>query len=249
MKTDNRNFLMNCLGKACLSVFLAIPLFAAPDGATEGINPKVTQATGDVGNRYGWFWGAGFNLGADRVEYRGRGNSKRKTFATGGFGGKIGGYARINSWLLARSYFGYDADLNLLYNPKTFFNPPLNPNASGEQYQYILYETYSLNLDFIFNVYTNQKLDVGLILGEEISLMNITKGARLGSSYTKSSNYYRRFVTKFKVGARVMFGENKKYGVELIERIGQNLQVPFAGSDLSTDGNNYLTSIHFVMEM
>lgn len=236
--------------KACLPIFLAIPLLGAPDDvAAPGPSLPTTQVlsqTKQPESRYGWFFGAGLNASADRVEYR---RFTRETFPTAGLGAKIGGYAYLNSWLLARSYFGYDIDLNWLHNEENVFNPPINGDTNGDQRHYLLYQTYSLNFDLIFNVYTTQKVDVGLILGGEFNLVNINFNARAENSYVRENGeYYRRFTTKIKLGARVMFGENKKYGIELIEKIGQNLQTTF-GHHLATDGNNFGTTIHFVMEM
>lgn len=226
--------------KAFLILFLsclAIPAFSAPNDDANLTSQSKSSQTEEAKNPYGWFFGVGLNMGVDRVEY----NRKRKNFFTPGGGLKVGGYVNVNSWLSVRSYLGYDVDINPLFNSdESLFNQP------GRKY-YILYNTYSLNFDLIFNVYTVDKVTVGLILGGEVNLMSMTFDARLESSYQKSPIPYYAITSRLKFGARAMLGENKQYGVEVIERIGQNLGNQFA--TIKTTTNNFVTTVNFVMEM
>lgn len=232
--------------KAFLILFLsclAIPAFSAPNDDANLTSQSKSSQTEEAKNPYGWFFGVGLNMGVDRVEYK----LKRKNFFTPGGGLKVGGYVNVNSWLSVRSYLGYDVDINPLFNlDKSLLNLP------GKHY-YIPYNTYSLNFDLIFNVYTVDKVTVGLILGGEVDWITASFLQRRESTFQVEPNrIYIRTSSRLKFGARAMFGENKRYGIELIEKIGENIGSKMTSSDsyaFTTTLNNFVTTVNFVMEM
>lgn len=249
MNINKNNLLLGLL----VSCLLALPMLAEEKDDSNKSQSPTTENSDQV--RYGWFFGAGAGIGLERMQYNywhvgtSQDILKKNNFLNYGVSLKVGGYVYLHPYVMVRSYLGYETiDPVGLGQSNTFL--------TNTTHYFPFYRTLTLNLDFIFNAYVSERLDVGFILGggmDRILTKFVYRSDNInGSTLTSDPKAEHRFSEPhIKFGVRTMI--DKKWGVELITKLPLFLHytpIVINSNDepLSTMGT-ISTTLNFVMEL
>lgn len=196
----------------------------------------------------GFFVGGGIGIGANAVQYNNIPNSsggfyeKNQSFASFVASVKVGAYHYFTPTLGLRAY--YNLDLNIL--PLDDYTDPLR----GTLTPYILSTSHTINADVIYNVFSQNNIDVAVIGGMGLGALAGESMAKSGSVYYKASSIgdgFLDFEFRFNIGARAMF--SKKYGVEFMAKLPVTPSTMVVKSgDSNVKYSPYYFTIDFVME-
>lgn len=195
----------------------------------------------------GFFVGGGIGIGANAVQYNNVPNSsggfyeKNQSFASFVASVKVGAYHYFTPALGLRAY--YNLDLNIL---------PLDDHTKpsiGTLTPYILSASHTINADVIYNVFSQNNIDVAVIGGMGIGALSGEIKAKSDSVFYNVDNTsgFLDFEFRFNIGARAMF--SKKYGVEFMAKLPVTPATRVNGSSASNiKYSPYYFTIDFVME-
>lgn len=195
----------------------------------------------------GFFVGGGIGIGANAMQYNNVPNSsggfyeKNQSFASFVASVKVGAYHYFTPTLGLRAY--YNLDLNVL---------PLDEYAyNSESFTpYIFSASHTINADVIYNVFSQNNIDVAVIGGIGLGALAGESMAKSGSVYYKDSSIgdgFLDFEFRFNIGARAMF--SKKYGVEFMAKLPVTpATMVVKNGDSNVKYSPYYFTIDFVME-
>lgn len=237
----------NRLNQLTKIAFLCCVLSLGCFGAEAETNLRVSQKT--IQPDWGWFFGIGLGGGIERFKAitSSKNEIMSQNFASLVASAKIGIYQSLNEKIGLRYYYSFDLSFN-----------PGDPNRSAlfsqfyqEQGAYTSFKYHMLNVDALFNAYTLEKMDFGIIAGVGIGVTNGVYAERLNSTYfvIKQGILLTDWDMRLNLGARILF--DKKYGIELLAKIpltstviNHNLET---NNDLIRKGSAYFT-LDYVMQ-
>lgn len=226
-------------------IFLCCALFLGCLEAQDSL--QVSQKT--IQPHSGWFFGVGLGGGLERLKATTNSNHKimSKNFASLLASAKIGFYRSLAQKIDLRYYYSFDLSFN-----------PGQPNRSelfSQFYQkrgaYTILEYHMFNVDALFDVYTFENIDLGIIAGMGVGITHGSYGSRLNSTYflRKNSVLFTEWDIRLNLGTRVLF--DKKYGFELLAKIPLTSTIidrnTITNNKLLRQGSAYFT-LDYVMQ-
>lgn len=208
------------------------------------------RVEGGCSREEGGYWvfvGGGIGIGANAVQYNnvlhpnGGLYEQNQSFASFVASVKVGAYHYFNPTLGLRVY--YNLDFNVLPLDEYTYN-------SGSFTPYIFSASHTINADAIYNVFSQNNIDVAVIGGIGLGALNgeaITKNESVYYKNPLSGDGFLDFEFRFNIGARAMF--SKKYGVEFMAKLPVTPATRVNGSSASNiKYSPYYFTIDFVME-
>lgn len=194
----------------------------------------------------GFFVGGGIGIGANAMQYNNVPNSsggfyeKNQSFASFVASVKVGAYHYFTPTLGLRAY--YNLDLNVL---------PLDEyTLNSESFtSYIFSASHTINADVIYNVFSQNNIDIAVIGGMGLGALNGEMKIKNDTVFYNADNTsgFLDFEFRFNIGARAMF--SKKYGVEFMAKLPVTPATRVNGSSASNiKYSPYYFTIDFVME-
>lgn len=194
----------------------------------------------------GFFVGGGIGVGANAVQYNNVPNpsggfyEKNQSFASFVASVKVGAYHYFTPTLGLRAY--YNLDLNVL---------PLDEyTLNSESFTpYIFSASHTINADVIYNVFSQNNIDVAVIGGMGLGALSGEMKIKNDTVFYNAdlTSGFLDFEFRFNIGARAMF--SKKYGVEFMAKLPVTPATRVNGSSASNiKYSPYYFTIDFVME-
>lgn len=243
-------------------IFFCLILSFKCFGVEKNQSDWLFSSAGNQSSYSGWFFGIGSGVGLEplKTAWLMQNKVENKTFPTFLFQAKIGGYHYFNPWAGLRYYYNYDFS----FNPgeeayANFFAPVVNYPAEGG---FTLFGTHTLNFDVIFNPFTGETFDFGLIFGMGAGITDGLYSMKFKTTYyPERGSYFTAFEARVNVGMRFLF--HKRYAIEFLSKIPLRPYTPIAqsGSGIGEYGVNqkrggkllykgsYHLTLDFVMEL